>query len=175
MRGIRVPLFIIAIFVFSITTAAQAQVTFDGKMLHFPEKEGISPADISNVQFDLSGIPADKQFVVGKVYRAQFAREKHGRNQGAAVLGGAKYAVFTKWNANGVEIFYWKYPNPFLDCVPDNDKYKCTMRGSKTGNFLVLSFKDQLINLALGAGQSQADLEAVGEISIPASEAQKNP
>ena len=156
-------------------TSAVEPVTFDGKNLIFPPESRLDPVDISSLKFDFSGIPDDKRFVIGKVYRAQFTRHPIWSRMGW--IGSLKYVVFTKWNTKGnIEVFYWPDRRRFLKCVSVDDGYRCGARGRsdeevRRTSWSLWTFKDQQISIYLTTTSRdtpwEARLETVGEIPIP--------
>ena len=107
-------------------------VKVEGKKLIFPRSDNLSPADISGLEFKLDGVPADKKYVVGKVWRVTLS--VLGRS--GTLEGGSNYLIFTKWEGPKVEIFAYpalvkfKGSQPFIDCtVSGGNELQCERRG----------------------------------------------
>jgi hypothetical protein len=143
-------------------------IVFDGNKMLFPPKDVLPPADISEAKFDLSGVPDDRKFLVGKVYRAAFGKG------GIPIEGAVNYFFLTQWAKEKIQLFYWpislrsleKYPTarPLTDCAPVSaTEYSCTLRGMPEGIRSKVIFRDQKISV-ISTSATEADLIPVGEI-----------
>jgi hypothetical protein len=143
----------LALSIFTTAIMAAETATFDGKMLYLPPEERINPVEVWRLGFDLSGVPKDKAFVIGKVFEVQF-KNVRAEAQGHSKVGAHRIAIFTKWNHDGIEIFWYptgqKGDKFYLDCNPvgvndDNGytRYACNVRGRTAGNGYVLKINEQ--------------------------------
>jgi hypothetical protein len=84
--------------------AAEQKVTFsaDGKKMIFPDKDGIPDADIAGITLNLTDVPPEAQFMVGKIYRGVFTNPKYRQPVGIG------YTFLMKWNKDTMELFLSK-------------------------------------------------------------------
>ena len=131
-------------------------VKVEGKKLIFPRSDNFSPVDISGLEFKLDGVPADKKYVLGKIWRVTLSP----LGRGGALEDGPNYLIFTKWDGSKVEIFTYPTPvrfkgaKPFIDCtVAGDNELRCERRGYtlnkgklvfKPGTFTVYGPRDAL-------------------------------
>jgi hypothetical protein len=166
----KIALVVIGIGLFlSVFTTAEAQVAFDGKNLVFPRGACLSPVDVSSLKFDLENVPPDKEFVKGKIFEFKFTTNRY-----KSMFLGNRYAIFTKWTGNKIEMFFYpvspKTPDdkPFLDCtLGNNGEYACAVRGCTTGSNYRMVFQELTIRITADDG-NEAYSEAVGQIPVPA-------
>ena len=83
-----------------------ATLSADGKKITFPPKQGVLDLDISGITLELTDVPPEAQFMVGKVYGGHF---RHARYRGE---GNAAYIFLLKWNAATNDIFLSRAESP---------------------------------------------------------------
>jgi hypothetical protein len=167
MKKIALVVIGIGLFFLSVFTTAEAQVAFDGKNLVFPRGACMSPVNVSSFDFDLENVPPDKKFVEGKVFGFIFTSVSP---FGVTRVGPYRYAIFTKWTEDKIELFYPGISvdeKPFLDCATSaNDEYACVIRGRKGGYTYKIKFQqDQKISITTDGG-ADANSEVVGQIPV---------
>jgi hypothetical protein len=148
---------------------AGESVKVDGKKLIFPPGDNLSPTDISGLHFKLDGVPADKAYVVGKIWR--IALSPLGRS--GAVETGPNYLIFTKWEGTKVEIFAYptqarfKGSQPFVDCVASGtNELQCERRGYTINNSRI-EFKPGTFTAYGPVDMLEGDAEVAGAIPLP--------
>ena len=123
----------------NILFAADPKVTFspDGKKMIYPDKDGIPDADISGIVIELTNVPPEAQFMVGKVFRGYFS---HMLAPKASIVG---YLILTKWSADSLEFFTSKSRSrsPALNytivCPPKlTSDFSCRHRDNATNDAL---------------------------------------
>lgn len=95
---------ILGLFAICPVFAAEPKVTFsaDGKKMIFPDRDGIPDADIAGITLNLTDVPPEAQFMVGKIYRGVFTNPKYRQPVGIG------YTFLMKWNKDTMELFLSK-------------------------------------------------------------------
>jgi hypothetical protein len=155
------------LFIFHTSALAQ-KVTFsaDGKKMIFPDKDGIPDADISGIKLELSNVPPEAQFMVGKIYRADI---KHPLARRAVMVG---YLFLVKWSDQTVDLHLSKSRTQLpamsyiVTCTPKGSlDFSCTHKEKSVQDSLGpvkyhFTIKDK--KPVLEANETVGDYEEVG-------------
>jgi hypothetical protein len=170
---------ILCTFLFATATAwaTEPAVTCDGKTLSFPSDEKIAPVNLETIDFNLAGVPPDKEYVKGTVYAADFGKERKSTKR-HFTLGYRKYVLFTKLDETTAVAFYWPISDePYLECTADpraRNEYRCNQRGKDEQKWRII-FAGGTIVMKYGSAW-ETDLVPVGKVPVPpAAQSQTSP
>jgi len=130
---------ILGLFAICPVFATAQKVTFsaDGKKMIFPDKDGITDADISGIKLELVNVPPEARFMVGKIYRADL---KHPMVKGAVMVG---YLFLVKWTPETIELYLSKSRTRLpamsyvVSCLPKSTlEFSCTHKDKTTQDAL---------------------------------------